>query len=93
MQMGIAWWFNDSKYGIEKMIKEYASLAPIGNFLGMLTDSRSFISYVRHEYFRRILSSFLAEQVIKGEYPEDKELLEKLIKGICYFNAKEYFSK
>lgn len=93
MQLGISWWFSDSKIGIERMMGEYASLSNLGNFLGMLTDSRSFISYTRHEYFRRILCNYIANLVIKGEYPNDKVLLKNIITNISFNNAKQFFTK
>lgn len=91
MQMGISWWFVDNKYGIIRMMEDYASLSHLGNFLGMLTDSRSFISYTRHEYFRRILCNYIANLVEGGEYPDDKELYCRIIEDISYNNAKRYF--
>lgn len=93
MQMGIAWWFNDNKYGIERMMKDYASLSHFGNFLGMLTDSRSFISYTRHEFFRRLLCNYVASLVEDGEYPNDIKLLGELVQNISFGNAIHYFTK
>lgn len=75
---------------IEQM-KALAALGLLGRFVGMLTDSRSFISYTRHEYFRRILCNLIGEWVENGEYPEDYETLGELVKGICYNNAVAYF--
>ena len=69
-----------------------ANLGMLGAFVGMLTDSRSFVSYTRHEYFRRILCNMIGEWVDNGEYPADWKYLEKIVKGICYNNAKEYFN-
>ncbi|MGI6701810.1 MAG: glucuronate isomerase [Christensenellales bacterium] len=92
MQLGAAWWFNDNKYGIINMLRDYASLSLLGNCLGMLTDSRSFISFTRHEFFRRLLCDYLADLVIRGEYPNDYALLSQIIKGICFENAKEFFN-
>lgn len=92
LQHGSAWWFNDSKQGITQHLTSLASLGHLATFIGMLTDSRSFLSYVRHDYFRRILCSFVGELVENGEYPDDEELLGKIITGICYGNAKEYFN-
>jgi len=92
MQFGMAWWFNDHKEGIINMMKDLGSLSNFSDFLGMLTDSRSFISYVRHEYFRRILCDFVAGKVLSGEYPEEIRLIEETVKGISYYNAKKYFN-
>ncbi|MCH5264272.1 MAG: glucuronate isomerase [Lachnospiraceae bacterium] len=91
IQQGAAWWFNDHKYGMEEHMKSLGSLSLLGNFIGMLTDSRSFISYPRHEYFRRILCNFIGGLVENGEYPEDYELLGELVKDISYYNAVNYF--
>ena len=73
-------------------MKALSNLGMIANFVGMLTDSRSFVSYPRHEYFRRILCNLIGEWVENGEYPEDYRYLEEIIKGICYENAKKYFN-
>lgn len=91
IQQGAAWWFNDHKYGMEEHMNSLASLGLLGNFIGMLTDSRSFISYPRHEYFRRILCNYIGTLVENGEYPEDYELLGKLVQDISYYNAVNYF--
>ena len=91
IQQGAAWWFNDHKYGMEEHMKSLASLSLLGNFVGMLTDSRSFISYPRHEYFRRILCNYIGNLVENGEYPEDYELLGEIVKNISYYNAVNYF--
>ncbi|MCQ2555238.1 MAG: glucuronate isomerase [Clostridia bacterium] len=91
MQHGAAWWFNDSKEGILSQLKSFSSLGNLGTFIGMLTDSRSFTSYVRHDYFRRILCSYIGGLVEDGEYPDDSECLKEIIEGISYYNAKEYF--
>lgn len=91
VQHGSAWWFNDHKEGMKAQMISLANLGLLGNFIGMLTDSRSFLSYARHEYFRRILCSLIGEWVEKGEYPEDYGLLEKIVKGISCNNAKRYF--
>lgn len=91
IQQGAAWWFNDHKYGMEEHMKSLASLSLLGNFIGMLTDSRSFISYPRHEYFRRILCNFIGNLVESGEYPEDYELLGGIVQDISYNNAVRYF--
>lgn len=91
MQHGSAWWFNDTKDGMEAQLKNLANEGVLGNFIGMLTDSRSFMSYVRHEYFRRILCNVVGSFVENGEYPADFDALGKLIENISYRNAKEYF--
>ncbi len=91
IQQGSAWWFNDHKTG---MIDQMISLANLGNlsgFVGMLTDSRSFLSYTRHEYFRRILCNLIGNWVENGEFPEDLDILEEIVKGISYYNAVRYF--
>ncbi len=92
IQLGSGWWFNDQKDGMEEQLKALGNLGVLGAFVGMLTDSRSFVSYPRHEYFRRILCNLIGDWVEKGLYPNDKEMLEKIIKGISYENAKNYFS-
>lgn len=91
IQQGSAWWFNDHKNGISEQMKSLASLGLLGNFVGMLTDSRSFLSYTRHEYFRRILCELIGGWVENGEYPADYTALEKIVKGISYQNAVRYF--
>lgn len=91
LQQGAAWWFNDHKAGMVKQMTSLANLGLLGNFIGMLTDSRSFLSYPRHEYFRRILCELIGGWVENGEYPCDERNLERLIKGISYNNAVRYF--
>ena len=91
IQQGAASWFNDHTYGMEEHMNSLASLSLLGNFIGMLTDSRSFISYPRHEYFRRILCNYIGNLVEQGEYPEDYELLGEIVKNISYYNAVNYF--
>ena len=91
IQFGSGWWFCDQQFGMIEQMKALASLGLLGRFVGMLTDSRSFISYTRHEYFRRILCNLIGHWVENGEYPEDYEALEEIVKGICYNNAVEYF--
>ncbi len=90
MQLGAAWWFNDTKSGMTQQLISYANTAVLGNFIGMLTDSRSFLSYTRHEYFRRILADVIGQWVEDGEYPADEEALEAIMKGICYQNAARF---
>ena len=93
MQLGSGWWFNDQKDGMEKQMTALSSIALISQFIGMLTDSRSFLSYTRHEYFRRILCNFLGNIVEKGEYPNDIDGVGKIVEDICYNNAVRYFEK
>ena len=90
-QFGPAWWFNDHKDGIEEQLRVYARTAVLGSYVGMLTDSRSFLSYPRHEYFRRILCNFVGGLVEAGEFPWDEESLGNLVKRICYDNAISFF--
>lgn len=92
IQHGSAWWFNDTKTGMEAQMKSLANLGLLGNFVGMLTDSRSFLSYARHDYFRRILCNLVGHWVENGEYPNDEAALQKIIEGICYNNAARYFN-
>lgn len=92
IQFGSGWWFNDQRDGMESHMKALANLGLLSRFVGMLTDSRSFVSYTRHEYFRRILCNLMGKWVEDGEYPADMGSLETIIKGICYYNAKEYFN-
>ena len=91
IQQGSAWWFNDNKTGMMKQMTSLANLGLLGNFIGMLTDSRSFLSYPRHEYFRRIMCELIGGWVENGEYPKDMKNLEKIVKGISYNNAVRYF--
>ena len=92
IQHGSAWWFNDHKAGMTEQLTSLANLGVLGNFIGMLTDSRSFLSYARHEYFRRILCSLIGRWVENGEYPADWETLGALVQDICGNNAKRYFN-
>ena len=91
LQHGSAWWFNDNKEGMREQLISLANLSLLGNFVGMLTDSRSFLSYTRHEYFRRILCALIGEWVENGEYPNDEKALGAIVRGISYENAKNYF--
>lgn len=91
MQYGSAWWFLDQKDGMEKQLNALSNMGLLSCFVGMLTDSRSFLSYPRHEYFRRILCNLLGNDVENGELPDDIELLGSIVSDICYNNAKEYF--
>lgn len=92
MQQGSAWWFNDSRPGMRSQLTDLAANGVLGQFVGMLTDSRSFLSYTRHEYFRRILCELLGEWVESGQYPNDKNELEKLTANLCYYNTKRFFN-
>lgn len=91
MQFGSGWWFNDQKDGMIRQMTALACLGNLGAFVGMLTDSRSFLSYTRHEYFRRILCNLIGGWVENGEYPQDWAQLKKIVEGICYGNASRYF--
>ncbi len=91
LQFGSGWWFCDQIYGMRDQMQTLASLGLLGRFVGMLTDSRSFISYPRHEYFRRVLCNLIGSWVENGELPADYETLGELVQGICYNNAVEYF--
>jgi len=91
IQHGSAWWFNDTKSGMEEQMKSLANLGLLGNFIGMLTDSRSFLSYARHDYFRRILCNLVGNWVESGEYPNIDTSLKKIVEGVSYYNAKRYF--
>lgn len=91
IQFGSAWWFNDNKHGMIEQMTVLSNLGLLSRFVGMLTDSRSFLSYTRHEYFRRILCNLIGEWVENGEIPDDIETLGNIIQGISYKNAKEYF--
>lgn len=92
IQFGSAWWFIDNKEGMIEQMKTLANVGLLSAFVGMLTDSRSFLSYTRHEYFRRILCNLIGEWAENGEVPEDFNLLGKIVKDISYNNAKEYFA-
>lgn len=91
IQFGSGWWFNDQRDGMVAQMRALANLGMLSRFVGMLTDSRSFVSYTRHEYFRRILCNLIGEWVEDGEYPRDMDTLKKIARDICYFNAKNYF--
>jgi glucuronate isomerase len=92
MQLGSAWWFCDHRDGMEEQMKVLANTGMLPAFVGMLTDSRSFLSYPRHEYFRRILCNLIGNWVENGEYPSDMKQLEKIVKDISFGNAKKFFS-
>jgi len=91
MQFGSAWWFNDQKEGMERQISALSNMGLLSRFVGMLTDSRSFLSYPRHEYFRRVLCNLLGKEVESGLLPDELELIGKMVADICYNNAVEYF--
>ena len=91
IQQGSAWWFNDHKVGMQDQMTSLANLGNLSGFVGMLTDSRSFLSYTRHEYFRRILCNLIGGWVENGEFPQDYETLSEIVKNISYYNAKNYF--
>ncbi|MCI8981876.1 MAG: glucuronate isomerase [Hungatella sp.] len=91
IQQGSAWWFNDHKAGMTEQMTSLANLGCLGNFIGMLTDSRSFLSYTRHEYFRRIMCELIGGWVDNGEYPADMKALKNIVEGISYNNAVKYF--
>ena len=91
IQHGSAWWFNDTKSGMEEQMRSLANLGLLGNFIGMLTDSRSFLSYARHDYFRRIMCNLIGNWVENGEYPNNDASLKKIVEGISAKNALRYF--
>ncbi len=91
VQWGSAWWFLDQKDGMTDQLNILSNMGLLSCFIGMLTDSRSFLSFPRHEYFRRILCNLLGTEIQKGELPNDMEWIGKLVQDICYYNAKEYF--
>ena len=91
IQQGSAWWFNDHKTGMQDQMISLANLGNLSGFVGMLTDSRSFLSYTRHEYFRRIMCNLIGNLVENGEFPEDYDILSEIVEGISYDNAVRYF--
>lgn len=91
IQFGTAWWHNDHKDGMERQLSALSNVGLLSRFVGMLTDSRSFLSYPRHEYFRRLLCNLLGGQVERGELPEDYELLGGIVQDVCFNNAVAYF--
>ncbi len=91
IQQGSAWWFNDHKIGMTNQLLSLASLGNLSGFVGMLTDSRSFLSYTRHEYFRRILCNLIGDMVENGEFAADMDILSEIVKNISYYNAVNYF--
>ena len=91
IQYGSGWWFLDQKDGMVKQLNALSNMGLLSRFIGMLTDSRSFLSFPRHEYFRRILCNLFGEEMERGELPQDMEWTGKVIQDICYGNASEYF--
>ena len=91
IQFGSGWWYNDQKDGMERQMNTLSNMGLLSLFVGMLTDSRSFLSYPRHEYFRRVLCNLLGTDVENGELPHDMTLLGKMVKDICWYNAVNYF--
>lgn len=91
IQFGSGWWYNDQKDGMVRQMTALANIGLLSRFIGMLTDSRSFLSYTRHDYFRRILCNMIGEWAEAGEAPDDIELLGKMVQDICYNNARNYF--
>ena len=92
VQFGSGWWFMDQKEGMERQMNTLSLMGLLSRFVGMLTDSRSFISYPRHEYFRRILCNMLGDEMEKGLLPKDVEWVGRMVSDISYNNAKDYFS-
>ncbi|GAL71827.1 uronate isomerase [Jejuia pallidilutea] len=91
VQFGSGWWFLDQKDGMEKQLNALSNMSLISCFIGMLTDSRSFLSFPRHEYFRRIVCNLFGKEIEKGELPNDMEWIGKIVSDISYYNVKEYF--
>ncbi|HEX2631000.1 MAG TPA: glucuronate isomerase, partial [Chitinophagaceae bacterium] len=91
IQYGAAWWFLDQKDGIERQLNVLSNMGLLSRFVGMLTDSRSFLSFPRHEYFRRLLCNMIAHDMEKGLLPNDSQRIGKMISDICYHNTKNYF--
>lgn len=92
VQYGSAWWFLDQKDGMTKQINTLSNMGLLSRMVGMLTDSRSFLSFPRHEYFRRLLCNLFGEDIQNGELPNDLPWIGKIIQDICYYNAKNYFN-
>lgn len=91
VQQGSAWWFNDHKIGMREQLISLANLGNLSGFVGMLTDSRSFLSYTRHEYFRRVLCNLIGYWVEGGGFPADMDTLSEIVRDISYYNAVRYF--
>jgi glucuronate isomerase len=92
IQFGSGWWFLDQKEGIEWQLNALSNLGLLSRFVGMITDSRSFMSYPRHEYFRRVLCNLIGRDVESGELPDDDRLIGPLVRNLCYSNAERYFN-
>jgi glucuronate isomerase len=92
IQFGSGWWFLDQKIGVEQQLNSLSSMGLLSRFVGMLTDSRSFLSFPRHEYFRRVLCNLIGEDVEKGELPQDLKFLGKMVQDVSYYNARNYFN-
>ena len=92
IQFGSGWWFLDQKEGMEMQMNALSNLGLLSRFIGMITDSRSFMSYPRHEYFRRVLCNLIGKDVENGELPDDDALLGPMISNICYSNAERYMA-
>ena len=90
MQFGSSWWFLDQKEGIEWQLNALSNVGLLSRFIGMLTDSRSFLSFPRHEYFRRVLCNLLGADVEKGELPNDEKFIGEMVRNICFANARDY---
>jgi glucuronate isomerase len=91
MQYGSAWWFLDQLDGMTKQMNALSNLGLLSRFVGMVTDSRSFLSYSRHEYFRRLLCNLIGQDVERGLLPDDRQLLGALVRNVCFGNARNYF--
>jgi glucuronate isomerase len=91
LQYGAAWWFLDQLDGMERQMNALSHMGLLARFVGMVTDSRCFLSYSRHEYFRRLLCNLLGEDVRRGRLPDDRQALSRLVRNVCFFNAREYF--
>jgi glucuronate isomerase len=91
IQFGSGWWFLDQKDGIERQLNVLSNMGLLSRFVGMLTDSRSFLSYPRHDYFRRVLCNVIGKDVESGLIPNSEDLIVPVVENICYFNAKNYF--
>ncbi|WP_161878513.1 glucuronate isomerase [Alkalibacterium sp. MB6] len=93
VQFGAGWWFNDTEKGMLRQMETLADHGLLNHFVGMLTDSRSFVSYPRHDYFRRIFCNYVGEEVEQGKFPNSEPMLKQLVENVCYYNAKRYFTK
>ncbi|MBC7828957.1 MAG: glucuronate isomerase [Chitinophagaceae bacterium] len=92
IQFGSGWWFLDQKDGMEKQLNALSNMGLVSSFIGMITDSRSFLSYSRHEYFRRVLCNLFGAEMERGELPNDEKWIGEIVQNICYYNAKDYFN-